>query len=288
MYKYYSALGAIFLANSYFFWLSKTVVYGPVFTSVLTIFLHITGLGLFFDGLSFKITGSSLIYSLKKSARWAYLCSGMAILAFISEFFGAYVLEVWSWTTLPAKEFLALSPFWQIPPIILISFVYYFFVFLALFGCYKIMYRFIPHVKSKFLTTALSVIFLGLLSLIMTKSYLSLHSKEVFLFSVFLGLWLFCELLEYQQAKRGFLKSILESDLKPLIGVIFSAFTVGLMVESITLFFPAWTYQDLPWHNIQIFNAPVSFFLIWWVPISVVFLSFYQSFIETNEKNKLF
>ncbi len=288
MYKYYGFLGVVFLIISHFLWLSETIILGPVFDSILIIFLHIAGLGFFFDGLSFKITGSSLIYSFKKPNRRTYLCLGMVVIAFISEFLGAYVLEIWTWVVLPAKEFFALSPAWQIAPILLASFVYYFFVFLALFGCYKIVYHFFPQVKSKILNIAFFVIILVLLGLVAAKSYLFLQSKEIFLFGVFLILWLLFELVLHKQNKRGLLKSLTELNIKPLLSVIISAFTVGAMVESITMFFPAWVYQNLPWHNIQIFNAPLSFFLIWWVPVSVVFLSFCQSFIKKDEKDKLF
>jgi hypothetical protein len=295
MYKYYGILGGLFFIAPHIFGAFDVIICGPFFTAILMVFSYIIGLGLFFDALCFRLTKSSLIYDPKKPIKWIYLISGIAVLAFISEFFGAYILELWKWgadlqgSFVALKEFLPLLSFNNIIIIMAVGTLYYLFMFLALFACFKIIYHFIKRSTSlNILGILLSAVFLSLLVLIIIKSCLFSQYKEVILISILLGLWLFCEYVGYRRTKRGLLKIILGSDFRPFIGLAASTFIIGLMVESITLFIPAWAYQNLPWHNIQLFNAPLSFFIIWWLPISIVFLSFYQSFIEPSEEDKLF
>ncbi len=96
------------------------------------------------------------------------------------------------------------------------------------------------------------------------------------------GLWFLLEFVEHTQHKRSLLLDILKLKEGRLVSIFITSLVLGLIIEGMNLLIPAWSYKNIPFSHIAIFGIPLIV-LLGWMPLIVIFLSFYRVFIKEND-----
>jgi hypothetical protein len=97
-----------------------------------------------------------------------------------------------------------------------------------------------------------------------------------------LGLWFILEYVEHSQHKRSLLMDLLEFREGKLIAIVITSLLLGLLIEGLNNIAPAWSYKNIPFASVGIFGIPIII-LLGWIPLIVIFLSFYRVFIKEND-----
>ncbi len=294
MFRLYGLLGLISIVSSYILSFFELIPYGPV-SVALNNFLLMVGLWLFFDAVDFKINKTSLLHKVKsKSKTVLYLILIGVLTGLFIEFFGAFVSNLW-WE--PFYTYLSEKPIYQA---ILIFFstaiaITYVLLLPAVYSVYHVLNHFFEKIKlqhkmlrdkdEKIMFHYLGIVGLFFiiipLPIVMFLNLIPLIRGILFIFPL-LGLWFLLEYVEHSQHKRSLLMDLLELRTGKLIAVFLTSIFLGLMSEGINLFAPGWEYKNFPFASFKIFGIP-AIILFGWIPLIIIFLSFYRVFIKEND-----
>ncbi len=292
MFRFYGFFGLISILSAYFLSYFEIMPYGPTSVALNNLLLMI-GLWLFFDAVDFKINKTSLLHKIKSRNKIVvYIILIGVLTGLFVEFFGAFVSYLW-WE--PFYTYLSEKPIYQA---ILIFFstaiaISYVLLFPAVYSIYHVFNHFFEnmHLKGGIIKNKDIIFhylgFIGLLFIILPLPFVFLMDLMpltrglLFIFPLS-GLWFLLESIEYCQHKRSLLLDLLELREGKLIAVFLTSIFLGLLIEWLNQFSTGWTYKNFPFASIEILGIPIII-LLGWIPLIIIFLSFYRVFIKEND-----
>lgn len=292
MFRLYGLFGLILILSAYLSSFFELIPYGP-FSVASNNLLLMLGLWLFFDAVDFKLNKTSLLHKIKSEHKIVmYIIIIGVLTGLFTEFFGAFVSNLW-WE--PFYSYLSEKPIYLA---VLIFFstaigISYVMLFPAIYSIYHVFNHFFEKTKSsgRLIENEESVFnhlgLAGLLSIIIPLPLVMLMDLAapvrglLFVFPL-LGLWFLLESIEHSQHKRSLMKDLLEFKGGKLIAVFLTSIFLGILIEKLNLFSTGWTYKNFPFGSFEIFGIPLII-LLGWIPLIIIFLSFYRVFIKEND-----
>lgn len=294
MFRLYGMVGLISILAAYLLSFFELIPYSP-FSVALNNLLLMMGLWLFFDAVDFKINKTSLLHKIKSKSRLIlYLILVAVIAGLFIEFFGAFVSNLW-WE--PFYSYLSKKPIYQAVLIFFstaIAIAYGLILPVAysscrvlnhIFGRAKAKHNLLKSTQKEKLFHYLGVFGLAFillpLPLVMLVNLQPLVRGLLFIFPL-AGLWFLLEYTEHSQHKRSLLMDLIELRTGKLITIFLVSILLGVLVEGLNLIMPGWLYKNFPFAGFKLFGLPLII-LLGWVPLIVIILSFYRTFVKEND-----
>lgn len=292
MFRFYGLLGLICILLAYFL-----SYFNPV-DKALNNFLLGIGIWLFFDSIDFKLNKTSLLHKIKSKNKIILYIIFIGILTgLFVEFFGAFVSNLWWEPHYPDLSGMPLieAVFISLYKIFRAISVTYLILLPEIYSVYRVLNHFFEKIKLKgeiiksrdeknifhYLGFTGLIFIIIPLPLVVFLDLSSLIRGFLFAFPL-LGLWFLLEYIEHSQHKRSLLLDLLKLKEGKLIAIFLTSILIGLLVEKMNLFAPAWSYKNLPFSEFTFLGIPIVV-LLGWIPLIIIFLSFYRVFIKEND-----
>lgn len=295
--KFYGFIGLVFIIASFLYWRL------PLTNFNLLIFNSLFYLGniLFFDFLSYHLSGSSLFHS---KVRGIKLSSRLVLVGIV---FGL-ILEIYAhWL---GKLFY--YPHWSPEFYLFILIPGYAFYALYLIETYLGTKAVVEHFfrrrkmnKESFAGLKRVFVTLGLVgalgigastALIIIRTTFGTSLNEFFSIinnpfisgvftdwasAIFWSLaaiffWLFIEYLEYERHETSMLYEMIRGNFAPISAVFISAWVSAILYEVFNLPGGLWRYQNIPFSEITLFGVPLFVYLILWPSHYLALFSLYR------------
>ncbi|MBI2593008.1 MAG: hypothetical protein HYW37_02590 [Candidatus Colwellbacteria bacterium] len=295
--RFYGLIGLGLIMASFFYWrLPFTNFNLLIFNS-----LFLVGNILFFDFLSYELTGSSLFHSKKRGIKLS------SRILFVGIVFGL-ILEIYAhWL---GKLFY--FPYWGLGFYLFVLIPGYAFYSLYLIETYLGVKAVIEHFfhkirRGKERVAGFKKLFmaLGLLgalgigastALIFLKTTFGVNAKEfisiinnpfinaafsgwnsvIFWSATAISFWFFLEYLEYERHETSMLYETIKGNFAPVAAVFISAWISAILYEVLNLPGGLWRYQNIPFSEITLFGVPLFVYLFLWPSHYLALFSLYR------------
>ncbi len=295
--KLYGFIGLVLITASFLYWRL------PFSNFTLLIFNSLFYLGniLFFDFLSYELTGSSLLHSKKRGIK---LSSRLILVGII---FGL-LLEIYAHFL--GKLFY--YPYWSPAFYILIiipGYAFYSFYLLETYlGTKAVVKHFFHKIrrgkeriagfKKLFMTLGiLGAVGIGAsTALIFLKTTFGTNIEEfmsiinnpfigrifsdwnsvLFWSATVFSFWFFLEYLEYERHETSMLYEMVKGNFVPLVAVFVSAWISAVLYEILNLPGGLWRYQNIPFSEVTLFGLPIFVYLFLWPSHYLALFSLYR------------
>lgn len=277
---YGGLVGLVLIAVSFLHW------YLPFTNTNVLLFnlLFYAGNVLFFDFLSYELSGNSPLHSKYRGVRLSlrFLLLGF-LFGLILEFYAHWIGKFWYY------------PYWDLSfyaVVFIPGFAFYAFYLLETYmGTKAVIEHFFikrrpkdnlaDFPKFKNLFTILGFIgstgIVGLTTFLILKTTIRGITGKIFepataiasnitfvpLILIPIFIWLFLEYLEYERHETSMLYETLHGNFSPLAAVFISAWVSALVYEVFNVPSGLWRYANMPWPELTIYHVPMAVYLFW-------------------------
>jgi MFS family permease len=270
--------GLFLVAISFLVWLVPSEYHS---LTILAFFFSVFGTGciIFFDGLDYKLSGSSLLINNKKLRFVKTFGVTAALAGFLLDLFVHVITKNYIYPYFTTPIYLLLF----IP-----GFIFYFLIIgESFFACKSILDRYFkrPHVKKinpKLLNTLhISLLILGFVGIsyalyhyyniyseigefrYSTNSPITIEANLFVTMLLAISLWLVIETIGYFLKRRMLITFLCRGYFRPLLAIFLACIILAIPMEVWNIPLSLWIYTNVPFDNIQIFKVPIFVFLSW-------------------------
>lgn len=249
------------------------------FHLVIAHYPFLIGLLLLADNIDFEINGNSLLHKINKNKMLLlYLLVAGILIGIFMEFYGLFIANAWSsyfntWPLTAQILHYSLGVFMGYG----IAALIYPSLFNAFSSLQKTRGEKVDNKNSfQMLFNLLFVtgIILLVSPLVLYKFALGWDSySRAILFPLgVLGLLCVSEYYSYKLTKESFVERLLKFKWNSIFSMLGTAFTIGIIWESLNKLQPSWTYQNLLFANIRLFGIPI-YLILGWIPLVMIYLN---------------
>lgn len=266
--------------------------------TLLAFFFSVFGIGciIFFDGLDYKLSGSSLLINNKKLSFIKTFGATAALAGFLLDLFVHVITKNYIYPYFSTPTYLLLF----IP-----GFIFYFLIIgESFFACKSILDRYLKRPMIRKIPRKFTRILHALLLLLgfFGVFYALFHYYNIYLeigsFSystntpirieaniyitmiLAMSLWLVIETIGYFLNKKMLLTFLFRGYYRPLIAVFLACIILAIPMEGWNIPLNLWIYTNIPFDHIQILKIPIFVFLSW--PFH--YLPFLSLYLLINKK----
>ena len=294
MFRRYGFIGLALVLFAFIvsiFNLKNLLIFSEIITP--TIFFT-TGFWLFSDALDYYLNRSSILHRImRKKKIFLYLVFTGVFIGLTFDFFGILVSQLWGWYYVGDSLLVSIFKYsrglffgYGIPILMYYSFYRVILYFVKKEHPKRLGVKIVKRAKIKKMYNYL--LFIGIIFIVAPLALIPFKEMDRFLafvsFSlVLLGMWFVLEYVQHERKERTLLEDILSGYWRPLIGLAIAAVITGIIWEGLNVLAEGWTYQNLILQNVTIFGVPIQV-ILGWIPLYVVYLSFYRAIIKGNDK----
>ncbi len=252
-----------------------------------------TGFWLFTDSIDFCLNKTSILHKIaKKKKIFFWLVMAGILIGLLFDFFGILISNLWEWYYLGEPTYLAAIHYiidliwgYGIPILMYYSFFRVVMHLIKREFPKKLGIKLYNKTTNKFFRFLLVI---GIISLTTPLILFYIIGQNKLTTNLefglaLLGIWFILEYVEHKRKEQTFLEDIIKGEWKPVLGIIIAAFLTAIIWEGLNTINPIWNYTNLFWQNIIILGIPLQV-ILGWIPLYVIYLSFYRAIIKGNDK----